>query len=144
MSSATDPLEHDSFAREVDPLGSLARQPDQEDADTEPADSEDAEDRNRAAEELAQARIAAAPSTARITAGWRKGRNGARVQGGSRKMPPVVRRPGRRVGGGATPPGRGGSPTVSTGPGPGAARVVRTDVTVGEDPDGSGPSVTGS
>jgi len=61
MSSATDPLEHDSFAREVDPLGSLARQPDQEDADTESADSEDAEELDSELEQDADEAAAADP-----------------------------------------------------------------------------------
>jgi hypothetical protein len=106
------------------------------------SDSEDAEDRNSAADELAQARIAAAPSTARITAGCRNGRNGARVHGGSRTIPPPERGRGGRVRGGAWV--RGGSPTVPTAPGRAVSRVVRTEVTVGGGTDETGASVIGS
>src|SRR5882757_3884933 len=52
------------------------------------------EDRKSAAEDPAQARIAAAPMTASNTAGCRKPSHGARAQGGSRIEPPPDARRG--------------------------------------------------
>ena len=104
------------------------------------SDSDEAEDRKSAADALAQARIAAAPRTARITAGWRKGSSGARVHGGSRMIPPPERRRGAlgldRGGTG------GGSSAVRTDPGRVASMVVLTPVTVGGGTDRSGWFVT--
>src|SRR5215207_2702006 len=107
------------------------------------SDSEEEDDRNSAADALAQARIAAAPSTARITAGWRNGRKGARVHGGRKIVPPPDRRAGALGGGDAATLVRGASPTVLPGPRR-SSRVVRTNVTVGGGADRSGGSVTGS
>jgi hypothetical protein len=59
-------------------------------ATTRRNDSDDAEDKNNNADELAHARIAAAPNTARSTAGCRNGKNGARRHGGNKITPPAL------------------------------------------------------
>src|SRR5829696_782690 len=102
-------------------------------------DSDEAEDRKSAADALAQARIAAAPTTARITAGWRKGSSGARVHGGSRMIPPPERRRGVL---GLDRGGAGGDSAVPTDPGRLASMVVLTPATVSGGTDGRGGFVT--